>query len=190
LDIKGFFDNIDWGLMIRALRHYTEKVYHIFYVKRWLFAPIEKENGEIHQRTKGTPQGGVISPLLSNLFLHVAFDKWFEKHFPALSYERYADDIIVHCHSEKQAEYVLDMIRKRMTECKLELHPEKTKIIYCHRNYKEKLPNKAEHESFDFLGYTFRPRKVKTPKGKFITGFRPGISNEKPKENFGHYTRD
>jgi group II intron reverse transcriptase/maturase len=182
LDIKGFFDNIDWGLMIRALRHFTKTEYHIMYVKRWLFAPIEKENGEIQQRTKGTPQGGVISPLLSNLFLHVSFDKWFENRFPELSYERYADDIIVHCHSEKQAIYVLDMIRKRMTECKLELHPDKTKIVYCRRNYKEKLPNKPEHESFDFLGFTFRPRKVKTPKGKFITGFRPGISNKSRKK--------
>jgi len=124
LDIKGFFDNIDWGLMIRALRHF-----HILYVKRWLKAPVQKENGEIRQRTKGTPQGGVISPLLANLFLHVSFDKWFEKQFPALTFERYAADIIVHCHSQKQAEYVLDMIRKRMTECKLELHPELSEAI-------------------------------------------------------------
>lgn len=182
LDIKGFFDNIDWGLMIRALRHYTKKEYHIMYVKRWLFAPIEKENGELQQRTKGTPQGGVISPLLANLFLHVTFDKWIENRFPELSYERYADDIIVHCHSEKQAIYVLDMIRKRMRECKLELHPEKTKIIYCQRNYKDKLPYKPEHVSFDFLGFTFQPRKVKTPRGKFITGFRPGISKKSRKK--------
>jgi len=178
LDIKGFFDNIDWGLMIRALRLFTKTEYHIMYVKRWLKAPVMKENGEIQERTKGTPQGGVISPLLANLFLHVSFDEWFENRFPSLTYERYADDIIVHCHSEKQANYVLDMIRKRMTECKLELHPEKTKIIYCERNYKEKLPTKPEHVSFDFLGFTFRPRKVKTPRGKFITGFRPGISKK------------
>lgn len=115
---------------------------------------------------------------MANLFLHVPFDKWFEKHFPELPFERYADDINVHCHSQKQAEYVLDMIRKRMTECKLELHPDKTKIVYCQRNYKEKLETKPEHVSFDFLGFTFRPRKVKTPKGKFITGFRPGISKK------------
>jgi group II intron reverse transcriptase/maturase len=182
LDIKGFFDNIDWGLMIRALRHFTKTEYHIMYVKRWLKAPVQKENGELQQRTKGTPQGGVISPLLANLFLHVTFDKWFETNFPALTYERYADDIIVHCHSEKQANYVLDMIRKRMTECKLELHPEKTKIIYCQRNYKDKLPYKPEHVSFDFLGFTFRPRKVKTPRGKFITGFRPGLSKKSQKK--------
>ena len=178
LDIKGFFDNIDWGLMIRALRHYTKTEYHIMYVKRWLKAPVMKENGALQERTKGTPQGGVISPLLANLFLHVTFDKWFEKHCPELSYERYADDIIVHCHSQKQSEYVLDMIRKRMTACKLELHPEKTKIIYCKRNYTEKLPNKPQHTSFDFLGFTFRPRRVKTKRGKFITGFRPGISKK------------
>ena len=178
LDIKGFFDNIDWGLMIRALRHYTDKEYHIFYVKRWLKVPVIKENGKEEQRTKGTPQGGVISPLLANLFLHVAFDSWFEKRFPELSYERYADDIVVHCHSEKQANYVLDMIRKRMTDCKLELHPEKTKLVYCKRNYKKKLPYRPKHVSFDFLGFTFRPRKVKTPRGKFITGFRPGISKK------------
>jgi len=178
LDIKGFFDNIDWGLMIRALRHFTKTEYHIMYVKRWLKAPVKKETGEIEQRTKGTPQGGVISPLLANLFLHVTFDTWFQKWFPALAFERYADDIIVHCHSEKQAIYVLDMIRKRMEKCKLELHPDKTKIVYCKRNYKEKLPTKPEHETFDFLGFTFKPRKVKTKRGKFITGFRPGISKK------------
>lgn len=178
LDIKGFFDNIDWELLQKALQHFTQTKHHLLYVERWLKAPVLKENGELQQRTKGTPQGGVISPLLANLFLHVTFDKWFEKRFPELSYERYADDIIAHCHSQKQSEYVLDMIRKRMTECKLELHPEKTKIIYCKRNYKEKLPNKPEHTSFDFLGFTFRPRRVKTKRGKFITGFRPGISKK------------
>jgi RNA-directed DNA polymerase len=178
LDIKGFFDNIDWGLMIRALRHYTKVEYHVMYVKRWLKAPLKKENGEVQERTKGTPQGGVISPLLANLFLHVAFDKWFENRFPELRFERYADDIIVHCHSQKQAKFVLGLIRERMAGCKLELHPEKTKIIYCKRNYKDKLPFQPEHTSFDFLGFTFRPRKVKTKRGKFITGFRAGISNK------------
>ncbi len=176
LDIKGFFDNIDWGLMIRALRHYTNVNYHIFYVKRWLKVPLIKEDGEQEERTKGTPQGGVISPLLANLFLHVTFDIWFEKLFPTLTYERYADDIVVHCHSEKQANYVLDMIRKRMTECKLELHPDKTKIVYCKRNYKKKLSYRPKHVSFDFLGFTFRPFQVKTRTGKFTTGFRLGIS--------------
>ena len=176
LDIKGFFDTIDWGLMIRALRHFTQTEYHIFYVKRWLKVPVIKENGETEQRTKGTPQGGVISPLLANLFLHVTFDRWFEKLFPKLTYERYADDIVVHCHSEKQADYVLDMIRKRMTACKLELHPEKTKIVYCKRNYKKKLAYQPKHKSFDFLGFTFKPFQVKTRKGKFTTGFRLGIS--------------
>lgn len=178
LDIKGFFDNIDWGLMTRALRHFTDKNYHIIYVKRWLKAAVMKEDGKLEERTKGTPQGGVISPLLANLFLHVSFDKWFERRFPTLSYERYADDVVVHCHSQQQARYVLDMIHNRMAECKLELHPEKTKIVYCKRNYRKKLPFKPEHTSFDFLGFTFRPRTVKTKGGKFITGFRPGISNK------------
>ncbi len=176
LDIKGFFDNIDWGLMIRALRHYTDKNYHIFYVKRWLKVPLMQENGELKERVKGTPQGGVISPLLANLFLHIVFDSWFENRFPELTYERYADDVVAHCHSEKQANYVLDMIRKRMTECKLELHPEKTKIVYCKRNYKKKLAYRPKHKSFDFLGFTFKPSQVKTRRGKFITGFRLGIS--------------
>jgi len=179
MDIKGFFDNIDWSLMIRALRHYTDKEYHIMYVKRWLKAPILKEeSSEFQQRTQGTPQGGVISPLLANLFLHVSFDKWFENRFPELSYERYADDVIVHCHSEKQAEYVLDMIHRRMQLCKLTLHPEKTKIVYCKRNYKKKLSYQPKHKSFDFLGFTFQPRIVKTKRGKFIVGFRPGISKK------------
>ena len=130
MDIKGFFDNIDHGLMVKTLRHYTDKAYIITYVKRWLKAPIELKDGtQIQNLEKGTPQGGVISPLLANLFLHVVFDKWMEKEFPDCPFERYADDIIVHVKNEPYAKHILKSIRERMSQCKLELHPEKTKVV-------------------------------------------------------------
>ena len=178
MDIKGFFDNIDHGLMIKALRYYTDKEYIIMYVKRWLKAPIRLKDGtELQNEEKGTPQGGVISPLLANLFLHVVFDKWMEKEFPDCPFERYADDIIVHVKNEKNARYILKSIRERMSQCKLELHPKKTKLVYCNRKGRRKR-KKAKHQEFDFLGYTFRSRKVQTKDGNLIFGFSPSISKK------------
>ena len=181
MDIKGFFDNIDHGLMIKALRHYTDKSYHITYVKRWLKAPIVlKDGSQVRNTEKGTPQGGVISPLLANLFLHVVFDKWMEGHYPNCPFERYADDIIVHANNEQQAKTVLQSILKRMAQCKLELHPEKTKIVYCNRKGRRK-KSRTKHRQFDFLGYTFKSRKVKTKDGKIVFGFSPAISRKSMK---------
>ena len=181
MDIKGFFDNIDHGLMIKVLRHYTDKAYIITYVKRWLKAPIQLKDGtQIQNLDKGTPQGGVISPLLANLFLHVVFDKWMEKEFPDCPFERYADDIIVHVKNEPYAKHILKSIRERMTQCKLELHPEKTKIVYCNRKGRRK-KSKADVRQFDFLGYTFRSRKVLTKTGEIIFGFSPAISRKSMK---------
>lgn len=181
MDIKGFFDNIDHGLMIKALRHYTDKAYIITYVKRWLKAPIALKDGtQIQNLEKGTPQGGVISPLLANLFLHVVFDKWIEKEFPDCPFERYADDIIVHVKNEPYAKHILKSIRERMTQCKLELHPEKTKVVYCNRKGRRK-KSKADVRQFDFLGYTFRSRKVLTKTGGIIFGFSPAISRKSMK---------
>ena len=181
MDIKGFFDNIDHGLMIRALRHYTDKEYIITYVKRWLKAPIQLEDGSLIQNEeKGTPQGGVISPILANLYLHVVFDKWMEHHFPDCPYERYADDIIVHVKNEGRAKHVLESIRERMEQCKLELHPEKTKLVYCNRQGRRKR-TKAPNSQFDFLGYTFRSQKVQTKSGDVILGFSPRISRKSMK---------
>jgi group II intron reverse transcriptase/maturase len=178
MDIKGFFDNIDHGLMIRSLRHYTDRKHIITYVKRWLKAPIQLMDGTLIQNTeKGTPQGGVISPLLANIFLHVAFDKWMEQEYPDCPFERYADDIIVHAKNEKCAREVLKHIRLRLEECKLTLHPDKTKIVYCDRSGRKKR-KKVKHKSFDFLGFTFCTRTVQSKDGKLFKGFTPSISKK------------
>lgn len=178
MDIKGFFDNIDHGLMIRALRHFTKEKHIITYVKRWLKAPVQLKDGtKIQNLEKGTPQGGVISPVLANIFLHVAFDKWMENHFPNCPFERYADDIIVHTHSETEAIKVLEMIKERMRQCKLELHPEKTGIVFC-PSLKRRKRKQYEQQQFDFLGFTFRPRKVVTKAGKVTMSFQPSVSRK------------
>ena len=185
MDIKGFFDNIDHGLMVRALRHYTARPHIITYVKRWLKAPVQLKDGTLVQNLeKGTPQGGVISPLLANLFLHVVFDKWMEVNFPDCPFERYADDIIVHVKNERTARFILKSIRERMTQCKLGLHPEKTKLVYCNRKGRRKR-GKAEARQFDFLGYTFRSRKVAAKDGNIIFGFSPSISRKSMKRISG-----
>jgi RNA-directed DNA polymerase len=173
LDIKGFFDNIDHELMMKAVRKHTEKKWILLYVERWLKAPLMTKDGEIKQRNKGTPQGGVISPLLANLFLHYALDKWLERNYPHITFERYADDCIIHCVTEKQTLYIKDMIEKRLKECKVELHPTKTKIVYC-KDIRRK--GTYKETAFDFLGYTFKARKVKWKDGRIVSGFVPAIS--------------
>ena len=170
LDIKGFFDNIDHELMMKAVKHYCSDKWVLLYVERWLKAGILQTDGIITTPTQGTPQGGVISPLLANLFLHVVFDKWMEKNHPEKPFERYADDIVVHCKTEKQAQYMLREIKSRMTNCKLELHPEKTRII----NLRGKSQNRFR-KGFDFLGFTIRPAaykhkgKIKAVPGIFVS---------------------
>jgi len=175
LDIKGFFDNIDHDLLMRAVRKHAEDKWVLLYIERWLKAPAQEEDGQQVERVKGTPQGGVISPLLANLFLHYALDLWMRKEYPYLPFERYADDAIVHCKTEMEAQKVRAAIAARMQECKLELHPEKTKIVYCkdddRRGY---YPN----EKFDFLGYTFRARRSKNRYGKFFINFSPAVSDK------------
>ena len=182
MDIKGFFDNIDHGLMIRSLRHYTDRKHIITYVKRWLKAPIQLADGSTFKNEeRGTPQGGVISPLLANLFLHVVFDKWMEKEFPDLPFERYADDIIVHVRSEKLARFVLKQLHSRFEECKLSLHPDKTRVVYCDQEGRN-LKREGKNTEFDFLGYTFRTRTVKRKDGTLTKGFTPGISKKSMKK--------
>lgn len=152
LDIKGFFDNIDHELMMKAVRHYCKDRWVLLYVQRWLKAGVvSKEGNELLAET-GTPQGGVISPLLANIFLHVAFDKWMDKEHPEKPFERYADDIVVHCKTEKQAKYVLAMITRRLSACKLTVHPVKTKIVNLRGTAERKYP-----KGYDFLGFTIRP---------------------------------
>ena len=181
MDIKGFFDNIDHGLMIRALRYFTDRKHIILYAKRWLKAPIQLKDGtQIQNTEKGTPQRGVISPVLANIFLHVVFDKWMEIHFPDCPFERYADDIIIHVKNEPYARKILKAARERFEECKLELHPEKTKLVYCNRKGRRK-KGKVKAQQFDFLGFTFRPRKLITKDGRLMFGFSPSISRKSTK---------
>ena len=177
-DIRGLFDNIDHGLLMKAVRHHTECRWMLLYIERWLTAPLQEKDGKVRRREKGTPQGGVISPLLANLFLHYAFDMWMTVHFPNVLFCRYADDGLVHCRSLKQAHYLKDMLEKRMKDCGLELHPQKTRIIYC-----RDVNRRQEYENiqFDFLGYTFRPRRSKDRYGRVFVNFTPAISREATK---------
>ena len=173
LDIKSFFDTIPHELIERAVACHTDLGWVHLYVKRWLKAPAERTDGTRMERTKGTPQGSVVSPLLANLFLHYAFDLWMRGAFPHLRFERYADDVIVHCRSKSQAQSVLEAIRQRLAECGLELHSEKTRIVYCKdANRKQRYENVA----FDFLGYTFQPRRARNWQGKNFVSFLPAIS--------------
>ncbi len=178
LDIKGFFDNLDHELVMRAVEHHTDKAWVCLYISRWLRAPVQMADGTLAERSKGTPQGGVVSPLLANLFMHYAFDLWMQRTFPAVQFERYADDVLVHAVSEKQAETVLAAIRARLGECKLELHPVKTRIVYCQDS-----DRRAEHEniSFDFLGFTFQPRRAKNRWGRYFVSFLPAIGRKSAK---------
>jgi RNA-directed DNA polymerase len=175
LDIKGFFDNIDHELLMRAVRKHAKDSWAVLYISRWLTAPAQDEEGRLTKRGKGTPQGGVISPLLANLFLHYAFDVWMRKKYPHVPFERYADDAIVHCRSEAEAQRVRATIAARMEECRLELHPEKTKIVYCKDG---KRGRSYPNEKFDFLGYGFQPRRTKSRVGNFFVSFSPAISDK------------
>ncbi|PSK96994.1 group II intron reverse transcriptase/maturase [Cecembia rubra] len=159
LDIKGFFDNINHGLMMKALRYYCKDEWIAMYVSRWLNAGIMAD-GFFEETKGGTPQGGVVSPLLANLYLHVAFDEWMRKYHPEKPFERYADDVVVHCRTEKQAQFMLRQIRQRMKSCFLELHPEKTKIVNLRGWSETKYPRK-----YDFLGFTIKA-SMQTIKGK------------------------
>jgi RNA-directed DNA polymerase len=176
VDIKGFFDNISHEKLMEMLRMHTKEKWVLLYVERWLKAGIEQEDGSISGRTKGTPQGGVVSPLLANLYLHHAFDKWMDQSNVNNPFERYADDIIVHCHSKDEAEKLLRALQNRMNEYALTLHPEKTKIVYC-KNYQRNEDH--DQNSFTFLSYTFRPRTAidKFGRNKLIVLFNGAISN-------------
>lgn len=174
LDIKACFDTIDHNLLMRAVRKHTECRWVLLYIGRWLNAPVQLADGTWEHRGKGTPQGSVISPLLANLFLHYAFDRWMGRSHSSIPFERFADDIICHCRSEAQAQRLKVALERRLVECGLELHPSKTKIVYCKDDDRRgHYPN----EAFDFLGYTFRPRRSKNRWGKYFVNFSPGVSN-------------
>lgn len=179
LDIKGFFDNLDHELVKKAVSRHTDQKWILMYVERWLKAPAQRADGTLVQRRKGSPQGGVISPLISNIFLHYAFDEWMRRKHPNCPFERYADDIVVHCSTEEQAQGLLKLIKERMAQCMLELHPEKTKIVYCKDDSRK---GSYLHESFDFLGYTFRMRRSwNSVKRKLFMNFSPAMSNKAAK---------
>jgi RNA-directed DNA polymerase len=174
-DIKGLFDNIGHDLLMQAVKHHTEIKWVLLYIERWLKAPFQKEDGTLVERPKGTPQGGVISPVLANLFLHYVFDKWMDRNYPRNPFCRYADDAVVHCRTENEALELKEALDARFKECGLELHPEKTKIVYCKDDRRRgEYPN----TKFDFLGFTFRPRRSKTRKGILFIGFSPAVSNK------------
>ena len=175
LDISSFFDTINHELLLKALRHHTDCRWILLYVERWLTAPVQLPGDILQERKEGTPQGGVISPLLANLFLHYAFDRWMRKHYPLVPFERYADDAICHMRTETQAVQLRVALQERLEQCGLTLHPEKTRIVYCKDDNRG---GRYHNEEFDFLGFTFRPRLAKSRKGVFFVTFTPAVSNK------------
>jgi len=175
MDIKSFFDEIDHELMLKAVSHVMEEKWVKMYVERWLRMPVQNADGGLMQKQgRGTPQGGVISPLLANLYLHFTLDLWLSKHYPSASFVRYADDIIIHCNSKAEAEKVLKAVRERLAEVKLQIKEEKTKIVYC-KDYRRK--EKYENVKFDFLGFSYQPRGRKSKiDGKTFMAFAAEIS--------------
>jgi RNA-directed DNA polymerase len=174
-DIKGMFDNIDHDLLMKAVRKHTSVKWVIMYIERWLKAAMQMPDGTIVKRNKGTPQGGVISPVLANVFMHYTYDMWMKRMYPALPWCRYADDGLVHCRTEAEAQAVKEALAKRLEECKLMMHPDKTRVVYCKDGRRK---GKYENTKFDFLGYTLRARLIKGPnKGMFI-GFNAAVSSK------------
>jgi RNA-directed DNA polymerase len=176
LDIRSFFDSVPWELMLKAVAHHSDQKWVALYVERWLKAPRQRPDGTLVPRDKGTPQGSPISPCLANLFLHYAFDAWMGRTFPTVQFERFADDAVIHCVSERQARFVRDAVARRLVEVGLELHPDKTRIVYCKDSRRR---GTYEQVSFTFCGYTFRPRRAYNKRtGEVFTGFLPAVSPE------------
>jgi RNA-directed DNA polymerase len=176
LDIKAFFDNLDHGLVMRAVRRFTDCAWVLLYVERWLVAEVVMPDGSREQRNRGTPQGGVVSPLLANMFLHFAVDQWLLEKCPDVPFERYADDMIVHCWSERQAIWMRAQIGERLKRCGLQLHPDKTRIVCC-----DVRPGRSRSECFDFLGFTFRKRLARARSGQLFVTYGPAISRKAAK---------
>ena len=185
LDIRAFFDSVPHDLLLKAVTHHTDEQWVLLYIERWLTAPMQMMDGALVARGKGTSQGSPISPLLANLFMHYAFDKWMDREYPGSPFERYADDIVVHCNTEDQAQKLRAAIADRLESLGLELHPDKTKVVYCQD---AKRRGDAEHTSFDFLGYTFRGRRAHGRYGFFVN-FSPAMST-KAKKAKGKQIRD
>jgi RNA-directed DNA polymerase len=175
LDVQKFFDSVRWDLLVRAVGAHTDAAWVVLYVRRWLAAPLQLPDGTLQERGRGTPQGSPVSPVLANLFMHYAFDSWLAREFPAVEFERYADDAVVHCVTERQARQVLAALGNRMEEVGLRLHPGKTRIVYCQDKWRR---GSYEHTSFDFLGFTFRQRTAKDRNGQMFMRFLPAISKD------------
>lgn len=183
VDIRKFFDTIDHDLMMKAVRHHCEEKWMLMYIERWLKAEVHNRDGSREQPQRGTPQGGVISPVLANLYLHYAMDLWLEREYPSVKFERYADDAVIHCKTAKQAEELKEALGERLKECGLALHPKKTKVVYCKDSNR---PSRYPAERFTFLGYTFESRTAKNGKtGQLFNRFLPAVSKEA-----GKYFRD
>jgi RNA-directed DNA polymerase len=178
LDLRSFFDSIDHERMLKAVAAHTDRRWVLLYVERWLNAPLEGGRGTLVAHKRGTPQGSAVSPVLANVYLHHAFDAWMAREFPAIPFERYADDVVVHCKSERQARFVLGEIKARLADCHLQLNDDKTRVVYCKDSNRK---GSHEHERFDFLGYTFRPRRARNGRGELFTSFTPAVSDEAAK---------
>lgn len=177
LDIRAFFDSVPQDLLLKAVAHHTDQKWLVLYVERWLKAPMRRPDGTLAPRVMGTPQGSPISPCLANLFLHYGLDAWMDRTFPTIQFERFADDAVIHCASEPQARLVRDAVARRLVEVGLELHPDKTRIVYCKDSNRR---GAYEEISFTFCGYTFRPRRAYNQRtGGVFTGFLPAVSPEK-----------
>ena len=174
-DLRSFFDSLDHALVLKAVATHTGLRWILLYVERWLQAPLQREDGAVVQRDRGTPQGSAISPLLANLFLHYAFDLWMARVFPDIPFERYADDAVAHCATKARAEQVRAAVAERMAAVGLELTRDKTRIVYCKDADRW---GSHEHERFDFLGYTFRPRLSQSKFGHHFVNFSPAISDD------------
>jgi RNA-directed DNA polymerase len=172
VDIKSFFDTLDHALLMKALRHHIQERWVLLYVERWLKAPVRHPDGRLEERKAGVPQGGVISPVLANLYLHYAFDRWMQREHADLPFERYADDIVIHARHEDEAEHVRQQVSRRFLECGLTAHPDKTHIVYCRDGTRKQAYARC---SFTFLGYEFRARRT-LKRGRLCSNFSPAIS--------------
>jgi RNA-directed DNA polymerase len=175
VDVRKFFDSVAWALIVKAVKAHTDARWVVLYVERWLAAPIRMPDGSLQPRDRGTPQGSAVSPVLANLFMHYAFDRWLAENFPSVAFERYADDAVVHCASRAQAHQVLAALHERMAQVGLQLHPDKTRIVYCKDSNRRA---QFACTSFTFLGFTFRPRSARRKDGVMFTSFLPAVSKD------------
>lgn len=178
LDVKGLFDNIDHELLMKVVERHVKEAWGCMYIKRWLKTPFITKDGQLIERKSGTPQGGVISPVLANMFLHYVFDMWMKRNFPQSPFERYADDGIIHCRTKEEAVFIKGKLARRFEECKLELHPVKTRIVYCKDKDRTR---EEEFTEFDFLGYTFKAMYIKCRDGKIRYNFIASVSKSSSK---------